>query len=188
MRFVDVLFSASCRLTLSLFLSQHGSEIVGTPGRVSSLMTDKALQLRGLKMIIYDEADRLWELAEVALISNSLPDMAQQAFVSATFSEDMVALAKRKMKTNPWIQKINRDELSLEGIRPHFVRVHREMDKWHVLFEWYFVLNTYKAIIFCNSIAKVKWLSQKLAQANRPVTGGRVQRTDVVAKSLQLFI
>jgi ATP-dependent RNA helicase len=65
---------------------------------------------------------------------------------------------------------VKRDELTLEGIKQFFVAVEREEWKFDTLCDLYDTLTVTQAVIFCNTKAKVEWLTNKMREANFTVS------------------
>jgi superfamily II DNA/RNA helicase len=70
--------------------------VVATPGRLLDLVQHNALNLDEVAALVLDEADRLLDLgfaAELAEILDLLPPQRQSLFFSATFADEVQALA-----------------------------------------------------------------------------------------------
>lgn len=70
--------------------------VVATPGRLLDLVQHNALNLGEVAALVLDEADRLLDLgfaAELAEILDLLPPQRQSLFFSATFADEVQALA-----------------------------------------------------------------------------------------------
>ena len=70
--------------------------VVATPGRLLDLMGQKLVKLRGLEMLVLDEADRMLDMGfipDVRRIVSALPTKRQTLFFSATLSPDIQRLA-----------------------------------------------------------------------------------------------
>lgn len=77
--------------------------VVGTPGRILDHIKRNTINLSKLKILVLDEADRMFEMGfkeDVELIINNCPSQRQTMLFSATIFEDIVQLAQRYMK-NP---------------------------------------------------------------------------------------
>ena len=75
---------------------------VGTSGRILDLLDRRALDLRGLKTLVMDEADKLLEMGfeeEISSIMECLPQKRQTVFFSATFPSGIQSLSQRYQKT-----------------------------------------------------------------------------------------
>lgn len=87
--------------------------VVGTPGRVLDLLSRGELNLRGLKIVVLDEADRMLDIGfrpDIEKILRQCPRERQTLLLSATMPESVERLAKRFMN-DP-----QRVDLSQDGI------------------------------------------------------------------------
>ena len=81
--------------------------VVATPGRLLDLLAHNALSLRQLQLLVLDEADRLLELGfgdELRQILAELPTRRQTALFSATFPEQIEALAAAGLRAPQRLQ------------------------------------------------------------------------------------
>jgi ATP-dependent RNA helicase RhlE len=70
--------------------------VVATPGRLLDLIEHNALSLAHVRTLVLDEADRLLDLGfadELSRILEMLPEQRQSLFFSATFPQEVQALA-----------------------------------------------------------------------------------------------
>ena len=70
--------------------------VVGTPGRILELIAENALALEHVATFVLDEADRMLDMgfvADIQTVAKRLPKTAQCLMFSATFSEDIRAIA-----------------------------------------------------------------------------------------------
>ena len=70
--------------------------VVGTPGRVLELLAENALSLEHVSTFVLDEADRMLDMGfveDIRSLAKRLPKTAQTLLFSATFSEDIRAVA-----------------------------------------------------------------------------------------------
>ncbi|GIM95578.1 DEAD/DEAH box helicase [Paractinoplanes toevensis] len=78
---------------------KKGVEIlVGTPGRLLDLAKQKQLNLKSIKALVLDEADRMLDLGfldDVEKILAMIPDQRQTMLFSATMPDPIVALSRR---------------------------------------------------------------------------------------------
>ena len=75
--------------------------VVGTPGRILDHLDRRTLDLRKIKFLVLDEADRMLEMGfinDVEKIINSCPKERQTMLFSATISQDIERIAARYMK------------------------------------------------------------------------------------------
>ncbi len=70
--------------------------VVGTPGRVLELLAADALSLEHVRTFVLDEADRMLDMGfveDIRSVARRLPANAQTLLFSATFSDDIRAIA-----------------------------------------------------------------------------------------------
>jgi ATP-independent RNA helicase DbpA len=70
--------------------------VVGTPGRILELIAENALSLEQVGTFVLDEADRMLDMGfveDIRTLAKRLPKTAQTLLFSATFSEDIRAIA-----------------------------------------------------------------------------------------------
>ena len=75
--------------------------VVGTPGRVQELLRKKALDLRGVRILVLDEADRMLDMGfEEAIreIIGKTPRQRQTLLFSATYPEAIRSIARATMR------------------------------------------------------------------------------------------
>ncbi|KAJ2355834.1 RNA helicase [Coemansia erecta] len=148
---------------------EHGQHVVsGTPGRVFDMLKRRVLRTQHMKMLVLDEADQLLDRGfkdQIYDIYRHLPPSTQVVILSATLPHDVLELTQKFM-TDPLRILVKRDELTLEGISQFFVNVDREDWKFETLCDLYDSLTITQAVIFCNTRAKVDWLTKQMEDAN----------------------
>ena len=90
-------------------LSKGADVIVGTPGRLLDHLERGAIDASALKAVVLDEADQMLDLGfreALESILAKLPTTRRTVMVSATFSRDVLALARRYQRP---------DAVSVEG-------------------------------------------------------------------------
>jgi len=145
--------------------------VSGTPGRVLSMIQQKHLEARRIKVLVLDEADEMLSKGfkeQVYTIHRHLPPKTQVVLVSATMPEEVLELTNDFMN-NPFRLLVKRDEVSLEKIKQFYVGVEQEKWKFDTLCDLYDSMTITQAVIFCNSKKKVDWLAQKMRAANFPI-------------------
>ena len=100
--------------------------IIGTPGRVFDLIDRKAFDIKHIKMVVLDEADRLLNdkfkekvaniLDSIYQVRNKRGDPMQICIFSATMPRNIVSISEEFM-INPVKILVPKDELSLDGIK-----------------------------------------------------------------------
>ena len=83
-------------------LEQHAPHVVvGTPGRVQELLRKRALDLRGVRVLVLDEADRMLDMGfeePIREITKATPAQRQTLLFSATYPDAIRELARRSMR------------------------------------------------------------------------------------------
>merc|ERR1719469_132303 len=135
-----------------------------------SMIQQKNLSPRRVKMLILDEADEMFTKGfkeQVYAIHRQLKANAQVILVSATMPEEVLELTKEFMK-NPFRLLVRRNAVTLDRIKQFYVEVDQEKWKFDTLCDLYETVSVTQAVIFCNNKKKVDWLSQQLKAANFP--------------------
>lgn len=162
----------------------YGQHVVtGTPGRVFDMIRRRNLRTRGIKMLVLDEAGKLFCFIGGLILSfldemltkgfkeqlydiyRYLPPGVQVVLLSATLPHDVLEMTSKFM-TDPVRVLVKRDELTLDGIKQFFVAVDREEWKFDTLSDLYDTLTITQAVVFCNTRRKVDWLAEKMREAN----------------------
>jgi len=89
-------------------LSRRPRVLVGTPGRVLDHLSAGVLRADGISTVVLDEADQMLDMGfrdELEAILGQLPSERRTHLVSATFSGEVLAVAKR----------VQKESLHLEG-------------------------------------------------------------------------
>ena len=90
-------------MTPSSRRSRRGPEIVvATPGRLLDIQEQGKIDLRSVEILVLDEADRMLDMGfikDIRRILALLPPRRQNLLFSATFSDDVRALAATFMTT-----------------------------------------------------------------------------------------
>lgn len=105
---------------------QDGAHVViGTPGRVIDLLRRRALDLRGLKIAVLDEADRMLDIGfrpDIERILSSCPKERQTLLLSATMPAPVERLARRYMQ-DPEMVDLSEDRVVVDTIEQFYVTV-----------------------------------------------------------------
>eukprot|EP00045_Choanoeca_perplexa_P011999 m.129277 g.129277 ORF g.129277 m.129277 type:complete len:798 (-) comp15845_c2_seq3:43-2436(-) len=102
--------------------------IVATPGRFLHLLVEMNLSLVTTEYIVFDEADRLFEMGfaeQLREILARLPDSRQTALFSATLPKVLVDFAKAGLKS-PTLVRLDVDTKLPENLQTQFFHVRRE--------------------------------------------------------------
>lgn len=184
--------------------------IVGTPGRVLDHLLRRTLSLDHLKMLVFDEADRMLSMGfypDMREVQRYLPDRAlHTCMFSATFSDAVLRTAREFIHEGEFLS-LSTDHIHVTDTE-HVYYVVDGMDKDRSLVRLIEVENPASVIIFCNTKAQVHYvavvlqrfgydadeLSADLSQSERERVLERVRKgtlrflvaTDVAARGLDI--
>ncbi len=102
--------------------------IIATPGRLLDHMAQGSIQLRDLKILVLDEADRMLDMGfapQLKRIFESIPTDRQTMLFSATMPTDIVQIAKKHMK-QPTQVEIARQGTTADTITQELFIVRKE--------------------------------------------------------------
>lgn len=145
-------------------LEQGVQIVVGTPGRVSDMITRKALNIKNIKLFVLDEADEMLSRGfkeQIHEVFTKMPYNIQVVLLSATMPVEVLDVTKKFMR-EPIRILVKKEELTLEGIKQFYINVGREDWKLETLCDIYSTLTITQAVIFCNTRRKVDWLTQQM--------------------------
>jgi ATP-dependent RNA helicase RhlE len=102
--------------------------LVATPGRLLDLLQQKHVDLSRVEILVLDEADRMLDMGfihDIKKILRVLPEKRQNLLFSATFSNEIQALAG-KLLDNPEMIEVARRNTTAELVDQAVYRVDRE--------------------------------------------------------------
>ncbi len=184
--------------------------IVGTPGRVLDHLLRRTLELKVLRELVFDEADRMLSIGfypDMKEVQRYLPKRRiHTCLFSATYPPHVLKLAAEFM-SEPALLSLSQKEVYVAEVQHLFCQV-KPMDKDRALVRLLETENPASAIIFCNTRANVHYvtgvlqgfgysadeLSADLSQARREavldkIRKGRLQylvATDVAARGIDI--
>ncbi|RDD47676.1 Eukaryotic initiation factor 4A-I [Trichoplax sp. H2] len=153
-------------------LEQGVDIVVGTPGRVIDMINRRALEVRNIKVFVLDEADEMLSRGfkdQIYDIFQQLPPDIQVVLLSATIPDDVMEVTTKFMR-DPIKILVQKEELTLEGIKQFYVAVELEEWKLETLCDLYETLTITQAVIFVNTRRKVEWLTQRLHERDFTVS------------------
>lgn len=92
--------------------------LIATPGRLLDLIEHKAVSISGIRQLIIDEADKMFQLGfeeEMNKLFGLMPVMKQTILFSATLN-DKVAEMKERLSINPVMIEIKKEEVEIDHI------------------------------------------------------------------------
>jgi ATP-dependent RNA helicase DeaD len=184
--------------------------VVGTPGRILDHLLKRNLSLDHMQMLVFDEADRMLSMGfypDMKAVQRYLPSRRiHTCMFSATFPAHVMRLAGEFLR-EPEFLSLSRDHVHVTDVDHVFYAVPR-MDKDRSLVRIIEVENPPSALIFCNTRARVHYvtavlqrfgydadeLSSDLSQNAREKIMARVRKgalrflvaTDVAARGIDL--
>ena len=140
--------------------------VVGTPGRILDHLMRRNLILDELKVLIFDEADRMLSVGfypDMVEVKRYLPANLVGAYMfSATFPPTVLRLAEEFM-VKPEFLSLSSDEANISAITHQFVEV-QAMGKERKLIKLIELENPTSALIFCNTKRNVEFTAALLSQ------------------------
>ncbi|KAF8630647.1 hypothetical protein AX15_002797 [Amanita polypyramis BW_CC] len=109
-------------------ISSNPDVIIATPGRLLHLMVEMNLDLKAIQYVVFDEADRLFEMGfETALneILYRLPSTRQTVLLSATLPKSLVEFAKAGLQ-NPKLVRLDAESKISSDLRMAFFSVKQD--------------------------------------------------------------
>jgi ATP-dependent RNA helicase DeaD len=184
--------------------------VVGTPGRVLDHLLRRSLTLDHLRMLVFDEADRMLSMGfypDMVRVKSFLPRQRINSYMfSATYPPTVVRLSHQFLK-DPEFLNLSSDHVHVTDTE-HVYYVVPGMEKDRSLIRIIEIENPTSALIFCNTRARVHYvsvvlqrfgydadeLSADLSQAEREKVLKRVRKgtlrflvaTDVAARGIDI--
>ncbi len=190
-------------------LSDGAHIIVGTPGRINDLARKRHIDLRKVDTVVFDEADRLFDMGfkkDIEYLLNIIPRQRQMIMMSATTNQEVLRTAY-KFNSHPEEICLSVDSLVVEKIDHSLVMMSAE-EKFPYLVNYLRKNDVESSFIFCNTQVethlvgewlnrmgfKAAFISGKLAQTKRTklIQQFREQKiqhlvcTDVAARGLDI--
>lgn len=110
--------------------------VVGTPGRLLDLMSQRKLSLSDVAVMVLDEADKMLDLGflpDVERLFAKTPERRQTMLFSATMPGPVVTLARRFMTKPLHIRAQDPDETIAQANIKHFVYRAHQLDKDEII-------------------------------------------------------
>ena len=101
--------------------------IIATPGRFEHLKVEMGLELLSVKYVVFDEADRLFEMgfaAQLTEIMHSLPASRQTLLFSATLPKSLVEFARAGLQ-DPKLIRLDAESKIAPGLQSAFFTIKR---------------------------------------------------------------
>lgn len=137
--------------------------LIATPGRLLDLIDHNALSISGIKHLVIDEADKMFQLGfgeEMNKLFAMMPVVKQTTLFSATLN-DKVSEMKERLSINPTIIEIKKEEVEIDNIEQLAYHVAPE-NKGPFLRYLIKEKKVEKAIVFVSSTRSADNLVEKL--------------------------
>ena len=142
---------------------EHGAHcIVGTPGRVQDHLRKKTLNLRNIKTLVLDEADRMLDMGFLETLKEIIactPNYRQTLLFSATYPDDIASLSGDLQK-QPIVIKVEESSQKIDIEELFFETTLDKKDR--LLSDILSFYNPESTIIFCNTKKKCQDLADSL--------------------------
>ena len=190
-------------------LKEGAHVVIGTPGRILDHLERKTLDLRSLRVLVFDEADEMLSMGffpAMKQLRRYLPRERTTFMFSATIPHRVQSLAQEFMN-DPGFLSLSVGKVSVDAIE-HRYHVVDAMEKDRALARILEMENPDSAIIFCNTKRDVEYLatflrnfgynadeiSGDLSQRAREAVMDRIRRnelrilvaTDVAARGIDI--
>jgi ATP-dependent RNA helicase RhlE len=163
------------------------SVLVATPGRLCDLIKRKVVNLSNCKVVVFDEADRLFDMGfqkNIEFILSKSSKERQLIMLSATSNQEVLQVAY-KFNSNPEELKLNEDSLLVDHVQHKLAMISGE-EKFPLLVNLLREKEDTYAIVFCNTQVQThtvaEWLI-KMGLKAAPISGRLAQnrRTKLLA-------
>lgn len=135
--------------------------VVGTPGRVLDHLIKRNLTLKDLKIMVYDEADRMMSMGfypDMVQVQEFLPRRVINGYMfSATIPAHVIRLSHQFLN-EPGFLSLSREHVHVEDTE-HVYYLAPGMDKDRSLVRIIEMETPQQAIVFCNTKARVNYVT-----------------------------
>ena len=148
-------------------LRGHIEIVVATPGRLLDLVSQRAINLSSVEMLVLDEADRMLDMGfirDIKRILELLPKKRQNLLFSATFSTEMRKFAKNLLVT-PVEINVTANAVAAETVE-HKIHPVDKSRKSELLSHLIRKHNWFQALVFCRTKHGANRLVKRLSNDN----------------------
>lgn len=139
-----------------------------TPGRIVDLIRRNKVDIKSIDILVMDEVDELFSKGFYEQTNNFFKDLKEDVQIilfSATLTQNILKIFDRNVP-NPVKILINRDSLSLEGIKQYYIILEDNELKNETVIDLYDIGNIAQSVIFCNTKKNVENLTDQLVDKN----------------------
>ena len=162
--------------------------VIGTPGKVWTLVNLKVCNPDGIRMFVLDEADDMLALGglgdQTKRIRNKLPKELQILFFSATWTDEVKSFAKTLAalgKNNDWSQiEVKREFIFNDQVRQMYFKCNGKKEKEERIADILSTVTVGQCIIFVHTRESVETLCNKLKTNGHSVSmlHGRMEESN----------
>lgn len=141
--------------------------LIATPGRLLDLISQKFVNLQGIKMFVLDEADRMLDMGfihDVKKIIAKLPEKRQTLFFSATMPPEITKLSA-SILTNPVRVEVAAVSSTADNVDQHIFLVEKN-DKRQLLIHLLKDNKIHNALVFTRTKYGADKIAKELYRAN----------------------
>lgn len=153
-------------------LAQGVQFVIGTPGRLIDLYKSHALDLRQVRAVVFDEADRMFDMGfkeDMQFVFQRIPKERQVLLFSATMNFDVLHTAYR-FGSEPVEFNLSRDQVRAENVEDKILHV-GQLEKTKYLLSLIKKHNPTQVIIFSNFKNSVDRIANFLSKNDVPALG-----------------
>ena len=153
-------------------LESNPQIIIATPGRLLDMINREYLYTEAIKMFVLDEADEILSIGFMETIYNIirfLPKKTQICLFSATMPTEILDMTDKFLNNAEKIL-INKENLTLEGIKQFYLNCDMYKWKYDVLIDLYESITINQCIIYVNTKVILMNLVQLLKDKNFPIS------------------
>jgi ATP-dependent RNA helicase DeaD len=146
-------------------LQQGADVVVGTPGRVLDLIGRGSLDLRSIRIVVLDEADRMLDIGfrpDIEKILRRCPAERQTLLLSATVAPPVERLARKYMR-DPEVLDFSSRTMTVDTIEQSYFTVDHER-KYDLLVHLLKREKPEQAIVFCRTKRGTDRVFRKLSK------------------------
>ena len=145
--------------------------VVGTPGRLLDLAGQRMLDLKNVREMVLDEADKMLDLgflADIEKLFAQTPESRHTMLFSATMPGTIVALARRFMRNPIHIRATDPDEGAMQANIEHIIYRAHSLDKDEVIGRILQAEGRGKTVIFMRTKRAAAKLQEELSDRGSP--------------------
>lgn len=145
--------------------------VVGTPGRIKDLVSQKILKMDKVKYFVLDECDKILEALDmrrdVQQIFKETPHEKQVMMFTATLSKEMRLVSRKFMQSPMEVFVDDETKLTLHGLLQFYVKL-TEAEKNRKMTDILDGLEFNQVVIFVKSVPRAIELNRLLMECNFP--------------------